>query len=144
MICTTPIRGGNVIQLPSTLALQISKAGLIPGGYPLSCLIGLLVTQANYFASNGVGWTGNGITLPVVLDIEHQNRPDDAGLDADGYSKGGDTVGSIPQFSVVGGKKRRKGSSEVSGYSMSSLSMFRNAGLTMVDERFDRMCRFVD
>ena len=74
----------------------------------------------------------------------HKNRPDDAGPDVDGYSEGGDTVGSIPQFSVVGGKKRRKGSSEVSGHSMSSSSMFRNAGLTMIDERFDRVCRFVD
>ena len=66
-------------------------------------------------------------------------QPEDAGSDVDGYSEGGDTVGSIPQFSVVGGKKRRKASSEASGYSMSSSSMFRNAGLTMIDEQFNQV-----
>ena len=70
-----------------------------------------------------------------------QNKPDDADSDVDGYSEGGDTVGSIPQFSVIGGKKRRKGSSEASGYSMNSSSMFRNAGLTMIDEQFDQVRR---
>jgi protein LTV1 len=67
-----------------------------------------------------------------------RTKPDD--VDSDGYSEGGDTVGSMPQFSVIGGKKRRKGSSDASGYSMSSSSMFRNAGLTMIDERFDQVC----
>jgi len=71
-------------------------------------------------------------------------RPDDAGSDEDDYSEGGDTVGSIPQFSVIGGKKRRKGSSEASGYSMSSSSMFRNAGLTRIDEQFDQVRGFCD
>ena len=74
----------------------------------------------------------------------HQNGLDDADPDMDEYSEGGDTVGSIPQFSVIGGKKRRKASSEASGYSMSSSSMFRNAGLTMIDERFDQVCRLID
>ena len=72
-----------------------------------------------------------------------QRRSSDASPDTDGYSEGGDTVGSIPQFSVIGGKKRRKGTSEASGYSMSSSSMFRNAGLTMIDERFDQVYRFI-
>jgi protein LTV1 len=72
-----------------------------------------------------------------------QSRPDDAGSDADRYSEDGDTVGSMPQLSVIGGKKRRKGSSEASGYSMSSSSMFRNAGLTMIDEQFDQVCRLL-
>ena len=70
-----------------------------------------------------------------------QSRSDGADPDTDRYSEGGDTVGSIPQFSVIGGKKRRKGSSEASGYSMSSSSMFRNAGLTMIDEQFDQVRR---
>jgi protein LTV1 len=73
-----------------------------------------------------------------------QSRPDDVGSDMDGHSEGGDTVGSMPQFSVIGGKKRRKGSSEASGYSMSSSSMSRNAGLTMIDEQFDQVRGFVD
>ena len=71
-------------------------------------------------------------------------RPGDADSDVDGCSEGGDTIGSIPRFSVIGGKKRRKGSSEASGYSMSSSSMLRNAGLTMIDEQFDQVYEFDD
>lgn len=61
------------------------------------------------------------------------------GSDLDLHSEGEDTVGTLPQFSVIGGKKRRKGSSDASGYSMSSSSMFRNQGLTTLDERFDQV-----
>lgn len=61
------------------------------------------------------------------------------GSDLDFHSEGEDTVGTLPQFSVIGGKKRRKGSSDASGYSMSSSSMFRNQGLTTLDERFDQV-----
>ncbi|KAL5534023.1 hypothetical protein ACEPAG_483 [Sanghuangporus baumii] len=56
-------------------------------------------------------------------------------------SEGGDTVGQLPSISVIGGKKRRKGFSDASGYSMSSSSMFRNEGLTLLDERFDKVER---
>ena len=68
-----------------------------------------------------------------------RTRQDEVDSDVDEYSEGGDTIGSMPHFSVIGGKKRRKGSSDASGYSMSSSSMFRNAGLTMIDERFDQV-----
>ena len=71
-----------------------------------------------------------------------RNTEDDARSDVDRYSEGGDIVGSMPQFSVIGGNKRRNGSSEASRYSMSSSSMFRNAGLTMIDEQFDQVRRF--
>jgi protein LTV1 len=54
-------------------------------------------------------------------------------------SEGGDTVGTLPALSVLGGKRRRKGTSDASGYSMSSASMFRNAGLSALDERFERL-----
>ncbi|KAI0692978.1 Low temperature viability protein-domain-containing protein [Cytidiella melzeri] len=64
--------------------------------------------------------------------------------ETDGLSEGGDTVGTLPQFSVIGGKKRRKGSSDASGYSMSSSSMFRNEGLTTLDERFDQIQKEYD
>ncbi|KZT72926.1 LTV-domain-containing protein [Daedalea quercina L-15889] len=64
--------------------------------------------------------------------------------DVDGYSEGGDTVGTLPQLSVIRGKKRRKGTSDASGYSMSSSSMFRNEGLTMLDERFEEMQKQYD
>ncbi|KAF9486523.1 Low temperature viability protein [Pholiota conissans] len=62
------------------------------------------------------------------------------GTSDDGYdSEGGDTVGTLPVMSVIGGKKRRKGASDASGYSMSSSSMFRNEALQTLDERFDQM-----
>ncbi|KAF5374963.1 hypothetical protein D9758_000501 [Tetrapyrgos nigripes] len=59
----------------------------------------------------------------------------------DDFSEGGDTVSGLPQISVIGGKgkRRRKGSSEASGYSMSSSSMYRNEALQTLDERFDQL-----
>lgn len=61
----------------------------------------------------------------------------------DGYgSEGGDTVDTLPAISVIGGKKRRKGTSDASGYSMSSSSMYRNEALQTLDERFDQVCIF--
>ena len=48
-----------------------TKAGLIRGSYHFARpdqSSGAI--QANYFASNGGGWSGDGITLPGVLDIE--------------------------------------------------------------------------
>ncbi|TFK56510.1 LTV-domain-containing protein [Heliocybe sulcata] len=48
-----------------------------------------------------------------------------------------DTVSGLPQISVLGGKKRRKKTSDASGYSMSSSSMYRNEHLSVLDERFD-------
>ncbi len=59
--------------------------------------------------------------------------------DEGGYSEAGDTVGSLPALGVIGGKKRRKGASDASGYSMSSSSMFRNKGLSTLDEMFDKV-----
>ena len=56
-------------------------------------------------------------------------------------SDGGDTVGNLPEMSVIGGKgkRRRKGTSDASGYSMSSSSMYRNEALQTLDERFDHV-----
>lgn len=55
-------------------------------------------------------------------------------------SEGGDTIASLPEMSVRGIRKRRKkAGSEASGYTMSSSSMFRNEGLTTLDERFDQV-----
>ena len=65
----------------------------------------------------------------------------------DGGSEGGDTLGRLPSLAVLGAKKRkRKGTSDASGYSMSSSSMFRNEGLTGLDEQFERVsswCNFL-
>ena len=58
---------------------------------------------------------------------------------SDERSEGGDTIGNLPNIRVIGGKRRRKGTSDASGYSMSSSSMFRNEGLTLLDERFDQV-----
>ncbi|OSX67023.1 hypothetical protein POSPLADRAFT_1129065 [Postia placenta MAD-698-R-SB12] len=71
-------------------------------------------------------------------------QPRSEGSDIDDFSEGGDTVGSLPQMSVIGGKRRRRGASDASGYSMSSSSMFRNEGLTMLDERFDEIQKEYD
>lgn len=54
-------------------------------------------------------------------------------------TEGGDTVAGLPSISVIGGKKRRKGTSDASGYSMSSSSMFRNDALKTLDDRFDQV-----
>lgn len=54
-------------------------------------------------------------------------------------SEGGDTISGLPAISVIGGKKRRKGTSDASGYSMSSSSMYRNEALQTLDERFDQV-----
>ncbi|KAF9502180.1 LTV-domain-containing protein [Pleurotus eryngii] len=63
------------------------------------------------------------------------------GSDDGSASDDGDTVGKLPEFSVIGGKgkRRRKGTSEASGYSMSSSSMYRTETLQTLDEMFDQM-----
>ncbi|KAH7906472.1 Low temperature viability protein-domain-containing protein [Hygrophoropsis aurantiaca] len=55
------------------------------------------------------------------------------------HSEGADTVGNLPKLPVIGGKRRRKGTSDASGYSMSSSSMYRTEALLTLDERFDQM-----
>lgn len=55
-------------------------------------------------------------------------------------SETGDTIGGLPTMSVIGGKKRRKGTSDASGYSMSSSSLYRNEALQTLDECFDQVC----
>ena len=71
--------------------------------------------------------------------LEHKGRMN-AASEQDGQSEGADTLGRLPSLSVAGAKKRRrKGASDASGYSMSSSSMFRNEGLTRLDEQFERV-----
>ncbi|KAF9649590.1 glycoside hydrolase family 25 protein [Thelephora ganbajun] len=49
-----------------------TKAGLIRGGYHFALPDRSSgVAQANWFASNGGGWSGDGITLPGALDVEY-------------------------------------------------------------------------
>ena len=70
---------------------------------------------------------------------EQKNRGN-TDSELDGLSEGRDTLGRLPSLSVAGAKRRkRKGTSDASGYSMSSSSMFRNEGLTRLDEQFERV-----
>ncbi|KAI0830773.1 LTV-domain-containing protein [Trametes gibbosa] len=70
-----------------------------------------------------------------------KTAPQEDVSDIDAYSEGGDTVGTLPHLPVIGGKRRRKGASDASGYSMSSSSMWRNEQLSVLDERFDQIQR---
>jgi len=62
-----------------------------------------------------------------------------SGSVSDHRSEGGDTIGQLPELSVIGGKRRRKGNSDASGHSMSSSSLFRTETLQTLDERFDQV-----
>jgi protein LTV1 len=62
-----------------------------------------------------------------------------AGSDLDCRSEGGDTISRLPEFSVIGGKRRRRGTSDASGYSMSSSSLYRTEALQTLDESFDQV-----
>jgi protein LTV1 len=70
---------------------------------------------------------------------KEQKAAPDSESDLNGNSEGGDTVGLLPKLPVIGGKRRRKGTSDASGYSMSSSSMFRTETLVTLDERFDQV-----
>jgi protein LTV1 len=76
----------------------------------------------------------------------HPPPPSDSDADSnqnlDINSEGGDTIGRLPKLPVTGGKRRRKGTSDASGYSMSSSSMFRTEALVTLDERFDQVNNF--
>jgi len=74
-------------------------------------------------------------------DFKKSQTASKGGSDDGFASEGGDTVGTLPAMSVIGGKgkRRRKGASDASGYSMSSSSMYRNEALQTLDERFDRV-----
>ncbi|KAJ2978677.1 hypothetical protein NUW58_g7423 [Xylaria curta] len=48
-----------------------TNAGFIRGGYHFAHLdVSSGATQANYFLAHGGGWSGDGITLPGMLDLE--------------------------------------------------------------------------
>jgi len=74
---------------------------------------------------------------------DQKNAPPSPDSDKDIYSEGDDTVGNLPKLPVIGGKRRRKGMSDASGYSMSSSSMYRTDALLTLDERFDRVRAFL-
>lgn len=49
-----------------------------------------------------------------------------------------DTVGQMPVFPAAGSRRRRRDTSDASGFSMSSSSIFRSDGLRDLDDRFDQ------
>lgn len=69
---------------------------------------------------------------------QRKEEKDDGSADG-AHSEDMDTVGGLPQLRVLGGKRRRKHASDASGYSLSSSSMFRNAGLSTLDEQFAKV-----
>jgi protein LTV1 len=70
---------------------------------------------------------------------EQKDAPPPSDSDDELLSDGGDTIGTLPKLPVIGGKRRRKGTSDASGYSMSSSSMYRTETLMTLDERFDQL-----
>jgi protein LTV1 len=90
-------------------------------------------------AGNGGGETWEARFAKFKKDQKEAPGPSDSDSDLGGSSEGGDTVGRLPKLPVIGGKRRRKGTSDASGYSMSSSSMFRTEALVTLDERFDRV-----
>lgn len=86
------------------------------------------------------GWEVQFAQFKKDQKAKGEDRSAASNSQSDGCSEGRDTVGRLPALPVIGGKRRRKGASDASGYSMSSSSMFRNEGLTILDERFDQAC----
>lgn len=88
-------------------------------------------------AEEPVTWEGRFAQFKVAQKTApHASTSDD---EDDFASEGGDTISGLPALSVIGGKRRRKGASDASGYSMSSSSMYRNEALQTLDERFDQV-----
>ena len=88
-------------------------------------------------------WEARFAKFKLSREAKAKTRSVGSDLSDDLHSEGGDTVGQLPHITVIGGKRRRKGTSDASGYSMSSSSMFRNEGLTLLDERFDQVLFFL-
>jgi len=87
-----------------------------------------------HFDEEGSSWEER------FAQFKKQKAAVDHNSDDEFNSEGGDTVGDLRTISVIGAKKRRrKGTSDASGYSMSSSSMSRHEGLKTLDERFDQV-----
>jgi protein LTV1 len=58
---------------------------------------------------------------------------------SDSGSEDADTVGRMPEFPATSSRSNRRATSDASGFSMSSASIFRSDGLRDLDDRFDRV-----
>ena len=104
------------------------------------------------FEGNGVSLSERGTTSTRIAEdeswearfakfkkVQPAARNSESDSDLDINTEGGDTVSGLPKLPVIGGKRRRKGTSDASGYSMSSSSIFRTKTLLTLDERFDQV-----
>ena len=80
------------------------------------------------------GW----IARFAAFKREQGRKPADTTL-SDSESEDADTVGQMPEFSAPGGRRRRRDTSDASGFSMSSASILRSEGLRDLDDRFDQV-----
>lgn len=101
---------------------------------------GLLDEGVETKVGEDAGWEARFAQFKKAQKASAASAEDEVTSLVDVESEGGDIVGALPHLSVIGGKRRRRGTTDGSGYSMSSSSMFRNAGLTALDERFDQVC----
>ncbi|ODQ64118.1 hypothetical protein NADFUDRAFT_47838 [Nadsonia fulvescens var. elongata DSM 6958] len=73
--------------------------------------------------------------------IDQASSKNAAGYDSD--SEAGDGLGALTTISRVGrkgkGKTKKSGGTELTGFSMSSSAIFRNEGLTLLDDKFDKL-----
>ena len=81
------------------------------------------------------GWLAR---FAAFQEEQQSRKPMDIPL-SDCESEEADVVGKMPEFSVTGNRRRRQETSDASGFSMSSASVFRSDGLRDLDDRFDQV-----
>jgi protein LTV1 len=91
--------------------------------------------------ADGVHEEGNGdetgwLARFAAFQKEQQSRKPTL---SDCEAEEADVVGQMPEFSVTGNRRRRQETSDASGFSMSSASVFRSDGLRDLDDRFDQV-----
>ena len=83
------------------------------------------------------GWQARFAAFKRDQDQQGSKPMDTSQSDCD--SEEADAVGQMPKFSTSGNRRRRQGTSDASGFSMSSASVFRSDGLRDLDDRFDQV-----
>ncbi len=94
-------------------------------------------TNVTHHSNDGdeTGWEAR---FAAFQKEQQGHKAMDASL-SDSGSERGDTVGQMPEFSGHGCRRRRTGTSDASGFTMSSLSISRSEGLRDLDDRFDKV-----